>query len=168
MADLTSPTVQALLDYAKAFRKNIKRGESLPYWLRGRGKLSGVDLVDANLSGIDLESTDLSGAKLTGAKLNNTDLKRAKLVHTILRGADLEGADLSEAQLHGADLVNANLSRAKLINCFSASRATLIGARFTKGIVIAAGEGNRKLILWSEDKIRITSLEDIKDTNHHG
>ena len=83
-----------------------------------RPDLSGVDFIEADLSG-----ADLSGANLTETDLSRADLSRADLIGVDFIGADLSGAGLSGAKLIGAKLIGANLSRANLFG------AKLIGAK---------------------------------------
>jgi Ca-activated chloride channel homolog len=84
-----------------------------------------VNLVGADLAGMDLTSASLVGADLSGADLRYADLS----------GADLTGANLMSADLRGADLRTANLSGASFKDALL-SGANLIGAKNAEGIEI--------------------------------
>ena len=71
--------------------------------------LSGAKLRDANLEYANLKDAYLGNAKLWGANLGGANLEDANLMDADLRGANLEGANLEGAKLRGADLENANL-----------------------------------------------------------
>ncbi|MEH2237415.1 pentapeptide repeat-containing protein [Nostoc sp.] len=93
-------------------------------------KLSGVNLSDANLSIVNLSGANLSEANLSNAKLNVARLSGANLSSAILNNASLNvanliRADLGRAQLRGASLIRAELIRADL------SRADLSEADLT-------------------------------------
>jgi len=66
--------------------------------------ISNLKILDRNCEGLDLEQANLSGVYLVGVSLQNTKL----------RGADLSRANLEEANLQGADLRGANLTLARL------------------------------------------------------
>lgn len=91
-------------------------------------QLSGVRLVDADLSAIDLSGADLTYAEFVHCDLRGARLVRTQLTGSILRDVDLAGAELLGAQLDGVDLSNANLSRAGLLQA-SAAEAIFFGAR---------------------------------------
>lgn len=76
--------------------------------------LSGVELLDINLSFANLSRADLSHADFSGAILHNANLQYANLSSTNLQKADLSGADLSYSILKDADLRKAILRDAKL------------------------------------------------------
>ena len=76
-------------------------------------------VVDADLSGIDLRE-----AKLNGIDLCRVDLRGADLNATVLLESDLNSANLSKARLNGVVLGNSQVGYANL------SDATLIGANF--------------------------------------
>ncbi|MEH2055349.1 MAG: pentapeptide repeat-containing protein [Nostoc sp.] len=82
-------------------------------------KLSGINLSDANLSIVNLSGANLSEANLSNAKLNVARLSGANLCDAIMNNASLNvanliRADLSRAQLRGASLIRAELIRADL------------------------------------------------------
>jgi hypothetical protein len=92
----------------------IKNKKALQY-----ADLSGAELCNADLIGVDLRYADLSdaelsGANLSGANLRNADLSGADLCNAELSGANLRNADLSGAELSGANLRYADLSGAEL------------------------------------------------------
>lgn len=70
----------------------------------------------ADLSGANLRDTELSGVNLRNANLRDTDLWGANLRDVNLSGADLWGANLRDANLWGANLRGANLRNANLRN----------------------------------------------------
>jgi uncharacterized protein YjbI with pentapeptide repeats len=86
--------------------------------------LSGVDLENAHLNGVDLREADLSRSNLTFiqlaeanlynadlqmADLNRSHLNGAYLGRSILRGSEINMASLNRAYLREADLSNARL-----------------------------------------------------------
>ena len=72
-------------------------------------RMSGVDLRNANLSGVILRDTTLEAADLEGATL-----KGATLENAILDGAVLNDADLFQTDLSGASFNYTNLQRVNL------------------------------------------------------
>jgi uncharacterized protein YjbI with pentapeptide repeats len=97
--------------------------------------LTGLCLVEADLSSLDLSGADLSGADLSranleGAKLVGADLRDAVLFRTRLERADLTGADLSRANLQEASARFASFGRACLAGA-SLTMANLGGATLT-------------------------------------
>ena len=93
-------------------------------WLKGesdgeRAWLSGANLTNTDLSGVnlcqaDLSYADLRDANLKDAKMSRANLYGAQLGNTVLRWANLSGATLNFAILTNADLTGANLSFANL------------------------------------------------------
>lgn len=77
-------------------------------------ELRQVDLGGINLMGADLSACDLGGANLMGADLSVCDLGGANLSGAYLSEANFFEADLSEAFLSEAYLFEANLSRVNL------------------------------------------------------
>ncbi|MEL6582785.1 MAG: pentapeptide repeat-containing protein [Pseudomonadota bacterium] len=71
--------------------------------------LSGSELKDLRLPGMDFEDANLAGAELEGSDLRNADFEAA-----LLTGADLKFSDLRGAQFDGADLTAAVLDHADL------------------------------------------------------
>lgn len=88
-------------------------------------KLQCADLTGATLSGLSLVQADLTGAILKNAHLQGTELGQATLTGADLSGADLSNAKLGQAELGGANLTGADLQKADL------TQATLTGANFT-------------------------------------
>jgi uncharacterized protein YjbI with pentapeptide repeats len=76
--------------------------------------LAGLDLQDANLSGLDLSGANLQGTNLRDASLQGANLQGANLRDAGLQGANLQNADLQNADLQGAMLKWAKLQGAKL------------------------------------------------------
>ncbi len=76
--------------------------------------LKGVNLSKANLSYADLRNANLSGANLSEADLHRANLNHADLPNAVLNDADLYEVDLWAANLRGADLRRANLCGARL------------------------------------------------------
>jgi Pentapeptide repeats (8 copies) len=82
--------------------------------------LPGIDfskaiLIRSNLSGSILTCANLNGANLSNAILSRADLHGAKLIDTDLSDTDLSHADLCQADLTNTDLSNVNLSRTLLL-----------------------------------------------------
>ncbi len=126
---VASMTVEELLEQYAAGVLNFS-GVDLPEANLSGVKLSGVNLSDANLSIVNLSGANLSEANLSNAKLNVARLSGANLCSAILNNASLNvanliRADLSRAQLRGASLIRAELVRADL------SRADLLEADLT-------------------------------------
>jgi len=71
--------------------------------------LSGTDLSEDVLRGVDLSRSDL-----TDANLKNTDLRQAAMIDTDLGNADLRGANLARADLEDANLEGAKVSQQQL------------------------------------------------------
>jgi uncharacterized protein YjbI with pentapeptide repeats len=126
---VTSMTVEELLEKYAAGVLNFSGVDLAEANLSGV-KLSGVNLSDANLSIVNLSGANLSEANLSNAKLNVARLSGANLCSAILNNASLNvanliRADLSRAQLRGALLIRTELIRADL------SRADLSEADLT-------------------------------------
>jgi uncharacterized protein YjbI with pentapeptide repeats len=66
--------------------------------------LSGVDLSNANLQGVDFEEANLTNANLSNSILLHSNLNRANLTNTDLVGANLGSIDLSNSTLEGTKL----------------------------------------------------------------
>lgn len=109
-----------------------------------RADLSGVELVNQSLTGLDFRKADMryaympgavtlfsdfSGADLTGGVMYGADLSKARFKGAKLTGANLANADLSRADLRDADLSGADLSGANL------SGAGLSGANLTGALL---------------------------------
>jgi uncharacterized protein YjbI with pentapeptide repeats len=123
--------------------------ELLEKYAAGVTNFRGVDLSEANLSGIKLSGADFSQANLSvvnlsGANLSGTNFSDAKLNVARLRGAHLEEAILNNASLNVANLIRANLSRAQLKGA-SLIRAELIRADFSRADLLEANLSNADL-----------------------
>ncbi len=96
--------------------------------------LSGLQALNADLTGARLDSAVLVGANLfagrfDGARLDYADLSVANLSFASFQGASLKGATLRQADLDHADLRNANLAYANLAG------ANLAGARLEGAVL---------------------------------
>jgi uncharacterized protein YjbI with pentapeptide repeats len=105
--------------------------ELLEKYAAGVRDFSGVDLSEANLSGVKLSGVNfnqanLSVINLSGANLSQANLSDAKLNVARLSGANLADAILNNSSLNVANLIRADLSRAQL------QRATLIRAELIR------------------------------------
>jgi uncharacterized protein YjbI with pentapeptide repeats len=89
--------------------------------------LSEANLSHANLSNSYLRESGLGKTDLSYANLKNTDFTRAYLQETILKSANLRGAILREAHLEGADFREADLRETDIIQA-NLSGANLTGA----------------------------------------
>ena len=101
-------------------------GKGVEEWNKWREKypkekidLSGLDLLDARLNGINLKNAKMQetiflGSHLTGADLSFTDLSSALLNEAVLHGANLNSANLSQADLQLALLTKAYLNKTNL------------------------------------------------------
>ena len=115
----------------------------------GLTDFSGIELAEANLSGVKLSGVDLSNANLSVANLSGANLTKANFSHAQLNvarlsGAHLEGANLTKASLNVANLIRANLSNAKLIKA-SLIRGELIRADFSRANLLGANLSNADL-----------------------
>ena len=95
-----------------------------------------LDLVDADLCGIDVSKAHLGPANLTSAKLSESNLSGINLDHADLSGATLDSANLSAASLLNAKIQSGNLESANLcaaeLSGASLISASLIGANLFK------------------------------------
>jgi uncharacterized protein YjbI with pentapeptide repeats len=94
--------------------------------------LSGVDVSQAYLEGINLYKADL-----VDANLDNSNLIDAILINAKLSYASLEATNLTNAKLSGAILYQANLSNASLLNT-SLVEAKMMEANLSGAILINA------------------------------
>ncbi|MHC5724115.1 MAG: pentapeptide repeat-containing protein [Nostoc sp.] len=106
--------------------------ELLEQYAAGVLNFSGVDLAEANLSGVKLSGVNLSDANLSIVNFSGANLSEANLSNAKLNVARLSGANLSNAILNNASFNVANLIRADL------SRAQLKGASFIRAELIRA------------------------------
>lgn len=125
----------------------VNREQLVQRYMAGERDFQGLDLIQANLSGVNLSGVDLSraqlmlanlaevvledsrllSANLTGADAIGAYFRKSQMIGAILIGTDLSEADLVEANLVGANLGGANLTGANLHNA-NLSEAVLIGA----------------------------------------
>jgi uncharacterized protein YjbI with pentapeptide repeats len=120
-----------------------------------RPDLTGADLSEMDLYGVNLWGTDLSRANLIGANLSHASLMEAVLIETDLTHAHLElawltdanlsRANLAAAQLSEADLIAANLTGADLIDA-DLSDADLSRAKFSNADLRGANLTSARLV----------------------
>lgn len=107
--------------------------------------LRSANFADFNLSNADLRSANLIDANLRGAYLVGANLDGADLIRANLRSAYLVGANLKSVNLRSADLRSANLVDADLRGAY------LVGADLRGAIVNQAKFGNN---LGIDDELR--------------
>ncbi|NEO84223.1 MAG: peptidase C14 [Spirulina sp. SIO3F2] len=96
-----------------------------------------VDLVNAPLNGANLEGIDdLQGVNLSGAELQEANLQGINFSGANLSGAELQGANLSLARFDDADLSLAELNGA-ILGKTKLSGANLSLAEFDEAILLA-------------------------------
>lgn len=96
-----------------------------------------LNLIEADLSGLDLSDMDFSGSILSGANFVGATVRNAKFDQCVLSSATFTGADLSAtsftlASLHGANFDAATLSG---VNAF---QADLSSCSFTDAVLEGA------------------------------
>jgi uncharacterized protein YjbI with pentapeptide repeats len=116
--------------------------ELLAKYEAGERDFSGVDLSEANLSGVKLNEANFSHANLSivnlsGSHLCSTDFSHAQINVARLSGAYLHQANLNHASLNVANLIRADLSCAQLQSA-SLIRAELIRADLSRADLFAA------------------------------
>jgi uncharacterized protein YjbI with pentapeptide repeats len=116
--------------------------ELLAKYEAGVRDFSGVDLPEANLSGVKLNEVNfrhanLSVVNLSGANLSGANLSHAQINVARLSGAYLSQANLNHASLNVANLIRADLSRAQLQSA-SLIRAELIRADLSRADLLSA------------------------------
>ncbi len=114
--------------------------ELLEQYAAGVLDFSGIELTEANLSGVKLSGVNLSNANLSIVNLSGANLSEANLSNAKLNVARLSGANLSNAILNNASLNVANLIRADL------SRAQLRGATLIRTELIRADLSSADLL----------------------
>ena len=92
--------------------------------------LSGSDLSQVELSGIDLRNAGFGGTNLKGAQIVGADLDHSDLRGADLSQANLNGTDLSSSDMHGVIAAAANFSSVDLCDS-DLSGADLRGVDFT-------------------------------------
>lgn len=85
-------------------------------------ELSGMMLNDMDLIGADLREADLSNAYLDNALLQSANLSNANLSDAVLLNTNLSGANLSDANLKGAVLTCAIMPNGKFASAEDAER----------------------------------------------
>jgi uncharacterized protein YjbI with pentapeptide repeats len=85
--------------------------------------LSGRDLNQAFLRGVDLNGADLSQTDLRAADLNGANLSHTNLHKADLRNASLKYADLRNSDLRKADMALANLTEVQMTGVIFEPRA---------------------------------------------
>ncbi|MBD2493474.1 pentapeptide repeat-containing protein [Nostoc sp. FACHB-280] len=93
-----------------------------------RCDLSGADLNQANLAGVNLRGAILKGANLSQANLANADLTDANLEGAVLKSANLTGASFTGANLTSASLESADLSFTGFLGA-NLTAANLLGSK---------------------------------------
>jgi len=160
--------------------------EFLNKYSQGIRDFTGVNLTEANLSGINLSGANLSEANLSISNLSGANLSQVNLTQAKLNVARLSGANLTQANLSGAILNVANLARADLreADLYQAAmirteliRAELSGANLSETNLTGADLGEARLRLanlrganLSEANLRGTSLTgaNLQQANLHG
>lgn len=104
--------------------------------------LSGVSLVNADLSRANLNRADLRNADLRGANLTGAILFNANLAGADLRGADLRGADLRQSYLLDADFEGANVEGANLRGAIGVPQTLVSPADYYRWGAIETQRGN--------------------------
>lgn len=113
----------------------VKQGaEAISRW-REKNPDTWLDLIDAELTGINLRGAKLGQVDFRGATLKGADLEGAGLEHASLKGANMTGAILKNANLAGQNLAGVTLCKADLTGA-NLDRTSLHGANL-KGVVLA-------------------------------
>jgi uncharacterized protein YjbI with pentapeptide repeats len=106
-----------------------ERRAKLRELLNSSTQLSGVDMMDCDMTGMYLRGRDFHDARLSWSKLVKADCYGSNF-----SGADLIRAKLQEANLGGAMFVGANLSRVRgrgaALGMTDFTMARLVGAKF--------------------------------------
>jgi len=99
-----------LEDYFDSLEKLPDDSRTVASLLNG----GGLDFRGADLSGLDLVEAELSDANLSGVRLVGADLYHAWLIGAVLRGADLSHCDLRKVEGRACDAQDAILRGADL------------------------------------------------------
>ncbi len=126
--------------------------------------LNGAQVVEADLGQSDLRGANLSQANLTGTDLSSCDLHGAiadgaNFCGVDLSDSDLSGADLRRADLSGADLTFANLSGSNLRG------ANLAGANLNSANLSGANLHEARLVGANLSDTGLTNLIGIEDAD---
>ena len=132
-------------------------------------KLSGADLIGANLTGADLRGANLSGADLSGAYLIGADLRCTDLINAYLIGADLKHADLSDADLRGSNSKDIKVDYMTVgYNIACPEEGEFIGYKKANGYLVKLlilEDSKRSSATTSKcrcDKAKVLDIEDIE------
>ena len=93
--------------------KILKQGVVTWNQWRNQNLTTTIDLIKADLSGLDLTKANLERADLAGAILRGANLRNAHLQGAMLGGADFSEADIPDTNFKGAFLNEADLSSAR-------------------------------------------------------
>ena len=101
--------------------------------------LSGINLREKNLEGIDFRATDLSNANLHQTNLSKANMRKAilrdaNLYETNLQDADIKRADFRRANMRGVNAQNATASGANMRRA-NLSRTDFTGANLTNALL---------------------------------
>jgi hypothetical protein len=132
--------------------------------LRG-AKLNGAQLMDANLRRVHFEGAELCQANLIGANLWAADFRQADLSKANLSATDLYRVDLRDAKLIGTEFNGANLDKTNLQRA-DLSLADLTGAILTRTDLDEADFSGAyiRLAVFADTDL---SLAKRLDTMHH-
>lgn len=130
--------------------------------------LSGVILKQVNLTRTNLISVNLSGVNLTNADLSDANLGSVNLTRADLSGANLSGVNLTRVDLSGANLSGVNLTRAKLISA-DLSGINLTNADLSGAILTNVDLGSANLTRVNLSGINLNGVDlsgaDLRDAN---
>ena len=104
------------IDAAKGIETSYARIAALQDLHRVGHKFHGLDLIGADLNGIELEGAQFVEANFEKVLLRGANLRKANFKDAILVGADCQNAHLEGVNFKGANLENANLQGANLRN----------------------------------------------------
>lgn len=115
---ISKPTRHELEEYAKQCRQEGRRPDYTGVDL-SEADLSGLFLIDANFSDANLSGSDLSGAVLmqcnfSKADLSHATLTNAKLTSSHFHKTNLQGTDLSNTHFWYSDIQWVDLSGVKI------------------------------------------------------
>jgi uncharacterized protein YjbI with pentapeptide repeats len=92
--------------------------------------VSGLDLSNIKLAGLDMRDVDFHDCDLTGARFAGLDMRGCNFSNAKLDNANLAGADLRGANLRGATMVKAKIAGVNL------KEADFTGANLDNSILI--------------------------------
>ncbi|HCE75433.1 MAG TPA: pentapeptide repeat-containing protein [Dehalococcoidia bacterium] len=85
------------------------------YYNKESKDMTGCNLREENLAGVDLKGAILVDSDLFKANLQDANLEKTELLYTNLIGVNLQGANLAKADLEESSLIYADLSGSNLI-----------------------------------------------------